>query len=751
MSNNSSANGAQGVGSANPQAGETSQTGAAPQEGATKTDAANLQAGATPKAGSPKISVVVPAYNSQKYITQCLNSILEQTLSDLEIICINDGSTDDTLKIMKSFEQKDKRVKIIDKKNAGYGAGINDGFAAACGKYVAIVESDDYILPNMYEKLYKAAEQNNMPDIVKCCWYKFKGAGKKQKLIKRQPTKLESYYNRLFSPFDDPATLRLQSLNQPGIYRRDFITKNNIKLNESPGASYQDNGLCFQLFALAKSCYIIKDRLYMLRRDNPDSSFYAKDKVFAMCGEHHFIRQFVLNHPDLGKPQLEMAAMLRFHGYEWTMHRLGRDLRPMFAARAHEDFCKLQEAGEINPRLFSPAEYNQVQLMLTSGHFYFLSYRSSDNWRKSKERAASLQNSAEYKVGRKLLKLPRAILKRPQNHGVASDAPAQSSKKGGTGVRHENAIDDRPEGFVGALPNWKLLPQDLCEAVSSWYAASTLDRLDLDNPLTFNQKLQWLKLFATTPLKTQLADKYEVRKWVEQCIGKEYLIPLIGAYDNADEIDFEALPSSCVMKTNHGCGHVHVIDNKANFDFAGACADLQKNLQENFVFRWGFEIQYMNIKPKIIIEQNLNLAGRELVDYKFNCFDGKPYSIWCGTDTTNHDAHCRNSYDLNWNLLPESCTWPNTSKKIEKPDNLDDMLEVASKLSCGFAYVRVDLYNVDGKIYFGEMTFTPSGGVVKFDPPQAAWEYGDKIMLPPERDMTLLEQIEHWRKEALGI
>ena len=699
----------------------------------------DASAGAAP---APKVSVVVPAYNVERYLRPCLDSVLAQTLADIEVVCVNDGSTDATLDIMRAYAERDARVRIVDKPNAGYGAGVNDGFAAAKGEYVAILEADDLVEPAMYETYWRAACEHGKPDLVRGNWFKFMGEGARQKRILRQPTKVKAWYGRVFDPSRDPQALRLLSINQPGIYRRAFIVESGIRLNESPGAAYQDNGLFFQLMCLARSCYLLEERLYLLRRDNPDSSFYSKDKVFALCGEYDFIRAFIQNRPELADDRLarlEMCAVQRFHNYQWTMNRIDPELRPLFAERFHDDFVALEAAGELNRERFTPDECNELRTVLYSGHLYFLSYRQTDALRKERRERGRLRDGKEYRVGRKLLKLPRLLLGRPEG-GPALPPPA---------VKPFEFV--RPAGFVGAPIDWRLVPADIPERVRSWYAAHTRDELGFDDARSYNQKIQWLKLFDAQPVKTLLADKYLARGWVAERIGEEHLIPLLGAFDAASEIDFAALPDAFVLKTNHGCGGVYVVRDKAGCDVEAVKKGLDESLSKNFLLRWGYEIQYMNIPPKIVAEANIATGQGMLAEYKVNCFGGKPHSIWCTTGISDDGPHSRNSYDLDWNLLPEVASWPNLEQPVERPANLDELLDMASRLSQGFAHVRVDLFDVDGHIYFGEMTFTSGGGTVKFDPPEANWAYGRLIELPEERDTALLEQIAAWRAEALGL
>ena len=220
----------------------------------------------------PELSIIVPVYNTEQYLEECLESIHCQTLQDIEVICVDDGSTDSSLSIIKRFIQRDSRFRVIQKSNSGYGHSMNLGMDAAQGKYIGIVESDDWILQNMMQTLYENAEMNEV-DFVKADFYRFvhQSDGTVRRIYNHL-TGENQYYNRVLCPSDEIQTFRFIMNIWSGIYRTDFIRKNQIRFHETPGASFQDNGFWFQTFALAQRAYFLNEPLYMNRRDNPLSS-----------------------------------------------------------------------------------------------------------------------------------------------------------------------------------------------------------------------------------------------------------------------------------------------------------------------------------------------------------------------------------------------------------------------------------------------------------------------------------------------
>ncbi len=220
-----------------------------------------------------KISIIVPVYNVENYLKECLDSLVQQTLKEIEIICVNDGSKDDSLKILLDYAKEDDRVRVIDKENAGYGHAMNIGLDNAVGEYIGIVEPDDYIKLNMCKRLYKIAKKKDL-DFIKADFYRFRGEGKNKELIYNHLTDNRNYYNRVLNPQQNKALFNLIMNTWSGIYKKSFLDHYTIRHHESPGASYQDTGFWFQTFCYATRVYFLDEPFYMNRRDNPNSSVF---------------------------------------------------------------------------------------------------------------------------------------------------------------------------------------------------------------------------------------------------------------------------------------------------------------------------------------------------------------------------------------------------------------------------------------------------------------------------------------------
>lgn len=241
-------------------------------------------------------------------------------------------------------------------------------------------------------------------------------------------------------------------------------------------------------------------------------------------------------------------------------------------------------------------------------------------------------------------------------------------------------------------------------------------KLDLNNPQSFNEKIQWLKLHDRKDIYTTMVDKYLVKDYVKNIIGEEYIIPTYGVYQNFDDINFSELPNQFVIKCNHDSASVIVCKDKSTFDIKEARKKINKCLKSNF-YTYSREWVYKNVKPLIIVEKYIDPVHDEYMqDYKFFCFNGKPEFIYLSRGMDKHEHATMCFYDTEFNMIPikrKDYKWADLKPK--KPKNYKKMLEIVSKLSEGMCHLRVDLYNVDGAIYFGEITFYTSGGFIQFE------------------------------------
>lgn len=348
----------------------------------------------------PCVSVVIPCYNVEEYVGQALDSLVDQTLHDIEIICVNDGSTDGTLDILRAYADNDDRIVVLDGPNGGYGHAMNKGMAAAHGAYVGIVESDDYVDPRMFETLYDCAKENDL-DFVKADFVKFwtRENGK----VVEKPEYLsdkDRYYDVVLDPFENLDLFNAQMLNWAGIYRTLFIREHDIKHNESPGASYQDNGFWFQVFCQARRGMFLHERFYHYRQDNEASSINATNKVFCMLDEYAWIRDWLHSNPELEQRFIGMYHYKKTHNLNFAFSLLADEFQMPFLERYAREYNEAAKAGELDRQYFGAFEWKSLQDIMRDPAAYREDYNAT---RQSKER------EFEYQMARSKGKIAAAL------------------------------------------------------------------------------------------------------------------------------------------------------------------------------------------------------------------------------------------------------------------------------------------------------------------------------------------------------
>ena len=254
--------------------------------------------------------------------------------------------------------------------------------------------------------------------------------------------------------------------------------------------------------------------------------------------------------------------------------------------------------------------------------------------------------------------------------------------------------------------------------------------IDLENPKTFNEKQQWLKLYDRKPIYTTMVDKYEAKNYVAERIGAEYIIPTYGVWDSFDEIDFDALPNQFVLKCTHDSGGLVIVRDKKKLDKKAAKAKIERSLKTNYYYH-GREWPYKNVKPRILAETYMeDTTTKELRDYKFFTFNGEAKALFVATERQSGDEPKFDFFDMDYKHLPIRNGHPNADVLPKKPDTFEKMRVLAEKLSVGIPTLRVDFYEVNGKCYFGELTFFHFSGMTPFEPEEWDYTFGSWLKLP---------------------
>ena len=314
------------------------------------------------RVAAPKVSVLVPICNVERYLEECLDSLVAQSFTDFEVLCINDGSTDGSLAIIHRYMEADARFRVIDKPNSGYGASMNMGLANAIGEYIAILESDDFFEPNALELLVDAAERNQS-DVVKADFYLYWSTPQERDELFRIVDEQE--VGRTMRPIDDLAIFFRKPSIWSALYRSSFLRDNGIDFLETPGASYQDAGFNFKVWASAARATFIADPILHYRQDNEKSSVNSSAKVYCVCDEYASMASFVNDRLE-GDPRLMgILECMKFDSYMWNYDRLSGDLRGDFIVRASSEFADDLDKGLVDFRLFDPWTAADLRLLAT--------------------------------------------------------------------------------------------------------------------------------------------------------------------------------------------------------------------------------------------------------------------------------------------------------------------------------------------------------------------------------------------------
>lgn len=331
-----------------------------------------------------KVSVILPSLNVAKYIEECVRSAINQTLQDIEIICVDAGSTDGTLEILRQLAQQDSRIKLLHSPVKSYGAQMNMGFRRAQGEFLAILETDDYILPEMYQELYAIAQENNL-DFVKSDFERFRGE-EDNRVFAYASVYHTDWYDKVINPLENIDVFEAVMNTWTGLYRMEFLKKYNIIHNETPGASYQDNGFWFQTFIYAERMMFVNKAYYKLRRDNANSSVHSKGKIYTIYDEYDFIEKIVRSNREMEKKFIAIFHKKKYDNCIYHYDRISQEFRKEYLDRMHSEFKAASQMGELDKEVFGETKWKILQTIVSSPDRY---YRLTNN-KYSKKLYASL-------------------------------------------------------------------------------------------------------------------------------------------------------------------------------------------------------------------------------------------------------------------------------------------------------------------------------------------------------------------------
>lgn len=316
----------------------------------------------------PKVSVVIPVYNVAPFLRECLDSVLNQSLRDIEVICGDGGSTDGSLEILREYARRDSRIQIIHKQGSGYGQSVNDCMHMARGEYIGIVESDDAIKPQMYETLYQIAKRDAL-DWIRSDIYLYWRAKNGTSILRPEKIIIGNFYGKIMNPQDDRRPYRCRLRTWSGIYRRDFLVHNHIRHSETPGSSFQDIGFYLQTLYFAQRVEFIHKNLYLWRQNNPCASSHNNSSIYMkkVVDEWNLQWAYLENHPDLKKRVLPGFRYRQFLSFLWTIDQIQGNDKDQMRSLAQSLFITAQKNGEWDSHFFSHSEFQQYSIFLKTG------------------------------------------------------------------------------------------------------------------------------------------------------------------------------------------------------------------------------------------------------------------------------------------------------------------------------------------------------------------------------------------------
>ena len=304
------------------------------------------------------VSVLTPIYNVERYLPECLDSLKAQTLKEIEFICINDGSTDGSLEILKRYAEGDPRFVIIDKPNSGYGASMNCGLDKARGEYIGILESDDIAAPDMFKSLYRYAHRRHL-DIVKSNYFEHDDEGDTfQDLLGWFS------YNKVFDVRTQPVLTYMLPAIWAALYRREMLVDNGIRFNETPGASFQDTSFVFRCWVASRRVALLPEAYLRYRVNRNESSVKSDKKVFEVCSEYELSNAFIHETPERLADFGKILQVCKLGTYRWNYNRISADYQEAFAERWAQEYREADAEGLLDESMFEPKDWALIQELL---------------------------------------------------------------------------------------------------------------------------------------------------------------------------------------------------------------------------------------------------------------------------------------------------------------------------------------------------------------------------------------------------
>ena len=685
---------------------------------------------------SVSLSVIVPCYNVAPYLDRSLGCLERQWngRTDYEIILINDASTDPRIALLLSDAVRDNpNVRVVhNETNRGFPHNANLGASLSDRDFV-LLNSDTEVPPNWIPRLFHPIwhATNTASATPFASWSKSHGF------------------------MEDPAIGRALC-ERHGIEAIDKVLA-TLPADPEENAIIRGHGFCLAISRKAWNAVgPFNEELFEHGYgEETDWCLRAHEAGFVnrlvpnlLVGHWHGgsftpaeTKRLIKKHRDILKrlhPNAPKTKCRDLPAFIFARARIREEL-----AKAGIQIPKIQQKGqEKKIKVPSGGEPTTMKKKLKRLIRFIAGLRpclkrdlvhANKKIERLHERLQETRERQKESVRRLNEKIREEIREKLRDHSKKIDRLSEKIDRLSESLKKANKrIADNRYLTNLALPRTALRES----VIRWWYLKNPEISLNLDKPQTFCEKIQCLKLTADTPLLTQLADKYAVREWVADKIGAQYLIPLLGVWERAEDVDLAALPQRFVLKANHGSHMIRIVKEKDSLDIDQLRAEMSIWMATNYAFVMSPQLQYANIPRRIIAEEYVENADGELHDWKVWCYRGRAHYI---EFMSRKDVRLRFVFlDRDWNPTPFRYNLPGMEPldPPPRPDNLDELLRLAETLAAGFEFVRVDFYRLDdGSYRFGEMTFSPSGGNAQFDPPEYNAKIGSLFDYTPDNRM----------------
>lgn len=678
---------------------------------------------------APKVSVIVPCYNNERYLPQCLDSALSQTFPDFEVICINDGSKDSSLEIMKQYQKNDNRIRIIDKPNSGYGHSMNCGLNEAQGEYIAILESDDSITNTMFEELYALAEEHRL-DFIKADFNDFFGEGELRTSEYKTTCEADpGMYNKVLNPQVDFEVFEANLVTWTGIYRRSFIEEHHIRYHETPGAAYQDNGFWLQTFAFAKRMMFVPRAYYQYRQDNPNSSINSNEKVYCMHEEHIFMHDFLDAHPELPRRFYRVWAKKMYHNYVFTYKKIANRFKPEFLDCCKKDFDLAFSRDECNILDFHEEEWAILNDVVDDTHLSYLKFEniisnSTDSYVEQYQRR-KMQSIINDLIGQlkgyekaRIFQLSRKI--KDINDYRKSFGASQLFKrvflrKSASGMTPRYLSPEALANFT----QWYSPPVDPFlayansftsldskEAVECWYRRKTGKLLDLTQENNLEARAQAIKLAYAHKTAEFVGSTTRMFEYAKSKIDETFIPDHLLVFENLGEVEnylFENRPHAFHLFTNAKIPWDIKVFDSSVFEMEEAYRHFEPLTRSNISFLAGEQLADREEALKLILDP-MPVRPQQIVRLNVCCIEGEP-TVILKESFENYPSIKREFFNTDGTALTPSAS----STHMPIPT---DILHAAKALSAEFSWNVVVFETTPTKTLLHSINLGIQGGLL---------------------------------------